>query len=542
MSKVKTTVHIVLGLGVVAAGVATAVFWPKASNAVTALTNARTADEKAANGPLPGNVTLYNQQFAESAKYASPGYFPSLNGAEVGDAQRSACYPQAIFGGSLTEPNVVLAHRSPSIYQAATFLTNGVPGELFLLGGDAPSVFGAVAPGPYIAKIDPASGEQLWRTYLDNANASERWIANSNLNILASGKIVESWGNTIVLMDRETGRILKANTLPTGNTPPENSNFKHLTVAPDGTIILKNQNMPVGGTGQGSLGMIKAYADGFKPSASRILAVHPETLEVLDAIDMTESAGSPHVVTMFEGKIAIYAVAYEHIFRYFWDPKAKKLSLDPGWVVAYLAKGQQNGACAGVMGDWIVVQTNGPVTKDIASSIVAINQKDPSRMTSVFPFGELKPGEVSFAPPKSGTDVENGMVYSADLGMGKIAGIKLDQATGKLETVWVADNLTTSFQSLVGPKDQRVLMTSRMKFGKLHLPLLETLISGNYKEQVVWREASTGRILAESDYFDPMGLNTLVTPGYGGRFYFPAGDSVIVLQVKPKSKSVWAHN
>jgi hypothetical protein len=104
------------------------------------------------------------------------------------------------------------------------------------------------------------------------------------------------------------------------------------------------------------------------------------------------------------------------------------------------------------MGDWIVIQTNGPVTKGIASSIVAINQKDPSRMTSVFPFGQLEPGEISFAPPKSGTDPENNMVYSADVGMGKIAGIKLDQATGELKTVWVADSPTTSFQSLVRPK------------------------------------------------------------------------------------------
>jgi hypothetical protein len=523
-----------LVLGALVAVTAVVLFWPKAENVVSGLTHARTENEKAANGPLPGNVLLYEKEFQESAKYASPGYYPSLNGAEVGDAQRSALYPQATFGGSFTGPNVVFAHRSPSIYQGTTFLNNRRPGELFLLGGDSPAISGPVAPGPYVAKVDPVTGEQIWRTYLDNANVTVRWIANTNLNILASGKIAESWGNTIVLIAPESGRILKANTLPTGDTPARDANFKHLTIAPDGTLILKNQNMPVGGTGQGSMGMIQAYAKGLKPNNSRIVAVDPESLQVLDAIDMPESAGSPHVITMFEGKIAIYAVAYKHVFRYFWDPQTKKLSQDKSWVVSYLAKGQQNGACAGVMGDWIVIQTNGPVTKDIASSIVAINQKEPSRMTSVFPFGQLKPGQISFAPPKSGTDHENNMIYSADVGMGKLAGIKLYQATGEMKTVWVADNPTTSFQSLIGPKDQRVLMTSRMKFGKVHLPILKTLISGDYREQVVWRDAATGRILAESDLFEPMGINTLVTPAYGGRVYYPTGNGFIVLQVKPK--------
>lgn len=522
------------GLFALAAVAVVVLFWPKSEYEVRGITHTRTENEKAANGPLPGNVLLYEKEFQESAKYTSPGYYPSLNGAEVGDAQRSAIYPQAAFGGSFTGPNVVFACRSPAIYQGTTFLNNRRPGELFLLGGDSPAISGPVAPGPYIAKVDPTTGEQIWRTYLDNANVTDRWIADTNLNILASGMIVEAWGNTIVLIDPESGRIRKANTLPTGDTPARDANFKHLTVAPDGTLILKNQNMPVGGTGQGSMGMIQAYAKGLKPTNSRIVAVDPESLQVLDAIDMPESAGSPHVITMFEGKIAIYAVAYKHVFRYFWDPKVKKLSQDKSWVVSYLAKGQQNGACAGVMGDWIVIQTNGPVTRDIASSIVAINQKDPTRMTSVFPFGQLKPGQISFAPPKSGTDPENNMVYSADVGIGKLAGIKLDQATGELKTMWVADNPTTSFQSLVGPKDQRVLMTSRMEFGKVHLPILETLISGDYQEQVVWRDAATGRILAESDLFEPMGLNTLVTPAYGGRVYYPAGNGFIVLQVKPK--------
>jgi hypothetical protein len=45
-------------------------------------------------------------------------------------------------------------------------------------------------------------------------------------------------------------------------------------------------------------------------------------------------------------------------------------------------------------------------------------------MTTISPFGPLKFGEFSFAPPKNGSDAENNMLYSQDLGVGKVAGIR----------------------------------------------------------------------------------------------------------------------
>jgi hypothetical protein len=63
--------------------------------------------------------------------------------------------------------------------------------------------------------------------------------------------------------------------------------------------------------------------------------------------------------------------------------------------------------------------------------------KDSSNMKVVFLFGESKQGEWSSAPPKSGTDVENNMICSAEMGVGKVAGIKIDQATGELRTAFV---------------------------------------------------------------------------------------------------------
>ena len=206
--------------------------------------------------------------------------------------------------------------RSQDGYQGVSFINNRKPGELYLMGGDLPHISGPVAPGPFVAKADATTGAQIWRTYLDNANVSDHWIAVLNLNILANGNIVAAWANHVALLDGDSGRILRATTLPTGDAPVDNTSFKHVTVAPDGTLILKDQTRPIGETGQGSFAMIKGVQQGLKQPNSVIVAVDPNTLEILDSIVMPEPSSVPHSITTFEGKIAIYIAGHVHAFRY----------------------------------------------------------------------------------------------------------------------------------------------------------------------------------------------------------------------------------
>ena len=495
-----------------------------------------TSNEVAANGPLPGDVSLYHKELTCAEKLRTPGYFPSINGAEIADAQRSGLYPCATFTGNFDGPNKVFAWRSQDGYQAANFVNSRKPGELYITGGDNPTLTGPVAPGPYVAKVDATTGKQIWRTYMDNANLSGNFIATANLNILANGKIVFSWNHTIVLLDPDTGLILKSNTLPTGDVGVSAISFKHVTIAPNGTLILKSQARPAGSTEQGSMAMIKGMQAGLKVANSLIAAVDPDTLEVLDWTEMPEPAVTPHIIATFEGKTAIYIGANEHAFRYFWDPATKKLAKDESWVVAYLQKGQSTGDAPTLMGDWVTIQTNGVGSKTTASSIVAISQHDAKKMTTVFPFGPLKKGEMSFAPPKSGGDPENNLLYSADMGIGKVAGVNIDPQTGEMKTAWVIDDITLGFQPLIGPKDKRVLLLSMMKSNVEKEPLMLALMTGNYKEQVTWRDAATGRLIAESDFFEPLTPGALITPGFGGRVYFPTGKGFIVLQVMPAAQ------
>src|SRR2546427_11217679 len=60
-----------------------------------------TSNEVMANGPLPGDVSLYLKELACAEKLPTPGYYPSINGAELTDAQRSGlCACATCMGAS----------------------------------------------------------------------------------------------------------------------------------------------------------------------------------------------------------------------------------------------------------------------------------------------------------------------------------------------------------------------------------------------------------------------------------------------------------
>ncbi len=496
-----------------------------------------TPNQIAANGPLPGDVSLYAKELACQNKIPTPGYYSSLNGAEISDSERSGIFPCATFLGSRDAPNSVYAWRSADEYAGIAYINNRKPGELYIVGGEMPTVVDPLPAGPYVAKADAATGKQIWRTYLDNANASGWLMGNTNLNILDNGNLALSWSNNAVLMDGNTGLILKVSALPSGEAPPAASNFKHLTIAPDRTLIYKNQTRPADCKVQGTMGIIKCVQEGMKMPRSVLVAVNPDTLEVLDTLQLPEPAPSPHIVTMYRDRIAIYIGLNESVRRFFWDPATKKLSADDSWVLHPIQKGQTTATAPSAIGEWIVVQLNGAGSKTVSSSIVAAHRDDATRNKVVFPFGPLKEGEFSFAPPKAGADPENGMVYSADMGLGKVAGIKLDQATGELTTAFVVDNVTSTFQPVIGPKDKRLLLLTNAKLNVAKEPLMAAIFTENYKEQLTWRDAATGEIIAESDFLEPLTINSLTTPGFGGRVYFPSavGKGFYVLQAMPKA-------
>ena len=84
-----------------------------------------------------------------------------------------------------------------------------------------------------------------------------------------------------------------------------------------------------------------------------------------------------------------------------------------------------------------------------------------------------------------------------------------------------------------------MLLLTNMKQNVEKEPIKVAHFTENYKEQLTWRDAATGGILAESDFFEPLSINGLTPPGFGGRIYFPTavGKGLYVLQVRPKPAS-----
>lgn len=417
-------------------------------------------------------------------------------------------------------------------YQGVLFMNNRYPGELYLTGGNNPPAQGVVPVGPYVAKVDATTGKEIWRTVLQNGNVTGEWVGAANLNILPDGSLPIAFGNHLVKLDGDSGRILKHVTLP-ADAPPEGSNFKHVTIAPDGTLILKNQTRATPCNIQGTLAAFQCPGGVAASPGSTILAIDPDTFEILDRISVPENTVTPHTITMHDGKIAIYAPSVLNFYRFFWDPETKTLSQDSDWVVGgYLDAGQTTGDAPGILGDWVVVQVNGLPTTKAASAIVAISQSDPGKITRLYPFGTELPTGQSWAPPKAAIDPELNMVFSADQNMMKIGGIDFDPETGEMTLAWTLDGATTALQALYGPKESRVLGTARAEAGTTLAQLNQTA-NPPYRQQALWLNAQTGKVLAESDYFEPMNFNTLLSPGYGGRFYYMWDQGFIVLQPMP---------
>ncbi|MBY8977977.1 hypothetical protein KHP62_19355 [Rhodobacteraceae bacterium NNCM2] len=497
------------------------------------------SNAEAANGPIPGDVALYASELACQQAIPTPGYYPSLNGAEISDAQRSGTFPCATFTGSFDGPNGVFAFRSVDDYPGISYINNRKPGEVYIVGGEFPTPDDRRMVGPYIAKANATTGKQVWRTYLDNLNVSGRWIANANLNILPDGDIAFAWSHFVARIDGDTGLIEKVAELPTGTAPIADANFKHLTIAPDGTLILKDQTRPVGCDLQGTLAIIVCTRKGMKSPNSVLVAVDPDTLEVLDTLELPEPAPSPHIIVPRGGKAAIYMGMVSTLGRFIWDPETEKFSTDEAWQIQPLAEGQHAMTAPTAVGDWIAVETNGLVSDKKASSVVVVHAEDATRRDVLFPFGELEPHQISFAPPKNEADPVNNMIYSADMGMRKVAGIRIDPETGKLETAFVLDDITSTFQPVLGPAEKRVLLLTNMKLPRAEEPIMETLQKVDYTEQLTWRDAASGKILAQSDFFEPLTINSLTPPGFGGRVYFPTavGNGFYVLQPMPARKA-----
>lgn len=506
----------VLAVGVVG-------YWLGDRNSASTTSTTATADEQAANGPLVGEATLIPTERSCVEDTPNAPWYPTIAAFEVHDSARTHLYGCAHFLGSTSAPNEVLAHRSTDVYETPYNLVTQGPENLFIYGGGYGD--NASASGSFVASVEPGTLNQRWRRVLINTNATGEWDYPGVLNVLADGSLVVIYGYRIAKLDPATGAIEASTALPTGQSSPRDTSYNGYDALPDGTIIAKTVNRQKGCTENG----FSAFLDCPDPQdvpPSVLVAVDPVTLKVLGQITLPEMMGGRVTTATYNGKNYIYLPGTKSLYRYTFA--GGTFTQDTSWgPVPYLKPGQTAGSALAATGEYVVAMTNGGAPTSTPMSVVAVSQADSSDVLNLEPFASSG-SENSFIPSMVSVDPAANRIYVMDAGAGMIGAVALKG--GKLSLAWSDEQTTLSFTTLVGPQSQRVLIGT-------DIPIKAFKQLRSYStEQVVWRDAATGRELARSDEFPKMSAGILVTPGYAGLQYFLTADGhIIALQVNPSA-------
>lgn len=493
-----------------------------------------TPNQIAAGGPIPQNHTLAQHEAECVAAENNPPWSKTLLGFEHHDYNDSKIFDCATFTGSSTSPNSVYAYKSPDTYYTPAYMTTLGINEMYVYGG---SDFNAnPAPiGSYVARVEPGSLKELWRTNLVNFNISGAWEGAGGIAAIGNDLIVID-SNYLYKLDPTTGAIKHVLTLPTGASPPKDSYFNGFNAWPDGTLVMKNLARAPGCTIPG-LSAATLCPNKNQVPPSTLTAVDSKTFKILDSVQLPQMIGGRPTVSVYHGKDYAYFAGSSNIYRYEWN--GKNLTLDKSWnVSSYLLPGQTQGSGPAIMGDWIILSTNTQPT-NASLSVIAISQANSSRLTRIEPM-PLKPGEVSYIPTNLTADNENNRIYAMDPGPGKVVALNFNPKTGNMTLAWSVDQNTGEFLTLLGPANHRVMVGTNVL---PHVANSVNQVPGpkgvNYKEQVQWRDPASGKLLAASDYFSPAPVYGELYVGYGGLIYDGLNDAghLMALKVLPASSN-----
>ena len=393
---------------------------------------------------------------------------------------------------------VQVAQDLPGIWNIAT---RG-PGELFVLAGALGTNTGS-AGGPFVALLDSNSMKEKWRTRLLPPGTSGEWNYPGSIGVHANGYIYAVFGYRLAKLEPTTGRVIAVTVLPTAQRPADVT-YNGFVATSDGTLVMKSLHRVSGCAVDGFRAVMGDCGTGATPP-STVVAVDPYTMKVVSAIEAPEAIGGRITATVWEGRELIYAPGQDFVHRFVFERGA--LRRDESWrPVAYRLEGQANATAAAALKDVIILQTNALPSR-APISILAISQADAARMWRVEPFRD-RPG--SFMPSMPTVDSDDGTVFAIDGGANRMVALRFSQASGFVE-MWRAEQSSFSFSALIGRRGDRVLISSA------------TSANGpfNYdREQVVWREASTGGELARGPWVE-RGAGLVITPDCGGVVYYP---------------------
>ena len=488
------------------------------------------------NGPLVGDQSLFDRETECVERWAKDpannyaGYWPAIGAPEHTDNVRSGLMPCASFTGDFgSDQNQVFQYKSETTY----------PGGIGLVVFDGPNAgylwAGGIVPGSgqYVSRFDPSTGKEIWRTYLTNVNNSGQWLALGSLAIIKDGTLVAAAGHTFWKLARTDGALLASQEQPIEGSPAKDHNFDGMVVAPDeaGTLLMKSQTRPVGCPTQTNNAMATCTDDFGSAPNSVFVAVDPVTLENLDSIEINQNVTARTVAVEHDGKIYMYGNGAKSLVRVIWDPETKSLTQDLSWQPKVILKGQTGGASPVVMGDYVIADSNANPSTETPQCVFTVSQDDPNTTNKFCPWGETFPVDsgatTSETPAAPGIDPETNTIFVDDYFLKGVYAISMDPNTGAMTEKWSrSDWWSSDYFTLVGPKDQRVLVSQNIA---PDTTTADIAAGFDYNETVLWVDAETGKTIAESAENTSTAAGSLINPGYGGRFYTMGNDGSLYI-------------
>jgi hypothetical protein len=389
-------------------------------------------------------------------------------------------------------------------------------------------------------------------TQLVNTVQTGEWDYPGAMAIENDGFIYVVSGYRIFKVEPANGKVVKTLKLPTlvhmrsnypdtpaqyDPTPTEdavNTSYNGLNALPDGTIVVKSLYRVAGCDKNGPSALLKCPNARDVPR-SLLISVNPTSMRIIDNLTLPSPAGARPTITRYRGVDYVYLLENtSNVVRY--SVHHGFFTLDNGWtpppVPSDLYPGQTTGGSLMIMNNWVLGATNTiPAAGHL--TVFAIGQSGPNKVLSKQPYLHDPISRLlahAFATAAGGSqasswadmsleaDPPNGLFYGVETMARKVAAFRLTGS--RIEVVWKKTETTTEWATLIGPKDHRVWVGT-------DIPRAE-IPSNNKTDQVVFRDAATGRELARSGRVPHMTQGSAVQPGYGGSVFFPGATGTLV--------------
>ncbi|MBC7882110.1 MAG: hypothetical protein H7Y37_12350 [Anaerolineae bacterium] len=388
---------------------------------------------------------------------------------------------------------------APATYTSIYNIATRGSGELFVFGG-----FAGQSGGSYVAKLDPVSLNELWRTNF--SVPSNQWSYFGAMGVQGQGDIFAVSSNVLIKVNPSSGALIAQATLPQLGSSEGGTGavYNGFVVTDSGLIVLKSIERGTCSS-DGPAALLCAARNNL---GGNLLIVDPNSLKIIISVPLFQTSLGRLMLERRNNIDYIYIPGLTDIYRYTWD--GVSLLLDTSWGPVSYAGGV-NGSGVGLLGDYAVIQTNF-LPSITPSKLIAVSILSSADVKTIQPFS----GASSWVPSKGAFDASNSRAYVQDTNVGQVAALTLT-STGWVVN-WIVENQAKGFLFVTGPPQARqVVMPSSSSLG----------------DQMVWRDASTGNAVATSDIVASTATLDPIAPGFNGVVYYPSSATGKLVQLTP---------